>query len=302
MVAQVLITGSQGFIGRSLREYLTRKGYSVLGLDVCDGAEIKASILALDSLLPPLQDHRPSHVVHLAAISNPPACREDPLNCLNTNVLGTANMLEVARRLGVERFVYLSSANVYGPRPPLPVVEESPLSPRTVYDYSKVMAEKCVEAYRRVYGVPTVVFRSWKVFGEYDSPQSAISRFIDACLRDGEITLYNGGRDVTDPYHVENLCHAIELALRNENAVGEVFNVGTGNALSIRELAELIKRLTSSNAPISNAPPRSAEEAEPMISYPSIEKIRRLLGYRPIVSLEEGLMRQIRHRQRVLGF
>jgi nucleoside-diphosphate-sugar epimerase len=300
-VAQVLITGSQGFIGRSLREYLVREGYSVLGLDVCEGAEIKANILSLDELLSSLRDYRPSHIVHLAAISNPPACRSDPHNCLNTNVLGTVNMLEVARRLGVDRFVYLSSANVYGPHPPLPVVEETPLQPRTVYDYSKVMAEKCVEAYSRVYGVPAVIFRSWKVFGEYDSPQSAISRFIDACLRGGEITLYNGGRDVTDPYHVDNLCHAIELALRSEKAVGEVFNVGTGNAVSIRELAELIKRLTSSNAALKDAPPRSAEESEPMISYPSIEKIVRLLGYRPIVSLEEGLKRQIRHRQRALG-
>lgn len=301
MVTIILVTGSQGFIGRSLREFLTGRGYLVLGLDVCDGAEIKANILSLDELLLSIRDHRPSHIVHLAAISNPPACRADPHNCLTTNVLGTVNMLEVARRLSVDRFVYLSSANVYGPNPPLPVVEESPLSPRTLYDYSKVMAEKCVETYGRVFGVPTVVFRSWKVFGEYDSPQSAVSRFIDACLRGGEITLYNGGRDVTDPYHVDNLCHAIELALKSEKAVGEVFNVGTGNAVSIRELAELIKRLTSSTAAIKHAPPRSAEEAEPMISYPSIEKIRRLLGYDPIVSLEEGLMRQIRHRQKVLG-
>ncbi len=300
-MVQVLITGSQGFIGRSLRDYLEREGYSVLGLDVCEGAEIKASILSLDELSSSLRDHRPSHIVHLAAISNPPACRADPHKCLNTNVLGTVNMLEVARKLDVDRFVYLSSANVYGPRPPLPVVEETPLSPRTLYDYSKVMAEKCVEAYRLIYSVPTVIFRSWKVFGEYDSPQSAISRFIDACLRGGEITLYNGGRDVTDPYHVDNLCYAIKLALRSEKAVGEVFNVGTGNAVSIRELAELIRRLTSSNATIRDAPPRSAEEAEPMISYPSIEKIGRLLGYRPVVGLEEGLMRQIRHRRRVLG-
>ncbi|MEM0482059.1 MAG: NAD-dependent epimerase/dehydratase family protein [Nitrososphaerota archaeon] len=300
-MTQVLITGSQGFIGRSLRDYLARKGYSPLGLDVCEGAEIKASILSLDELLSLLRDYRPSHIVHLAAISNPSACRADPHSCLNTNVIGAVNMLEVARRLGVERFIYLSSANVYGPRPPLPVVEETPLAPRALYDYTKVIAEKCVEAYRCIYGVPTVVFRSWKVFGEYDSPQSAISRFIDACLRGGDMTLYNGGRDVTDPYHVDNLCHAIELALRSEKAVGEVFNVGTGNAVSIRELAELIKRLTSSNATIREAPPRSAEEVEPMISYPSIEKIGRLLGYRPIVSLEDGLMRQIRHRQRVLG-
>ncbi|MEM0381575.1 MAG: NAD-dependent epimerase/dehydratase family protein [Nitrososphaerota archaeon] len=300
-MALVLITGSQGFIGRSLREYLEKRGYSIIGLDISDGAEIKANILSLDDILMSLREYRPGNIVHLAAVSNPTSCRVDPHNCLNTNVIGTVNMLEAARRLGVERFIYLSSANVYGSHPPLPVSEESPLAPRTVYDYSKVIAEKCVESYNRVYGVPTVVFRSWKVFGEYDSPQSAVSRFIDACLKGGEIILYNGGRDVTDPYHVDNLGRAVELALSREEAVGEVFNIGTGNAVSIRELAGLIKKLTASSVTIREAPPRSAEEAEPMISYPSIEKIKRLLGYTPIVGLEEGLRRQIMRRRLALG-
>ncbi|MEM3155607.1 MAG: hypothetical protein QW668_03080, partial [Nitrososphaerota archaeon] len=134
-----------------------------------------------------------------------------------------------------------------------------------------------------------------------DSPQSAVSRFIDACLKGGEIILYNGGRDVTDPYHVDNLGRAVELALSREEAVGEVFNIGTGNAVSIRELAGLIKKLTASSVTIREAPPRSAEEAEPMISYPSIEKIKRLLGYTPIVGLEEGLRRQIMRRRLALG-
>ncbi|MEM3120010.1 MAG: NAD-dependent epimerase/dehydratase family protein [Nitrososphaerota archaeon] len=300
-MALVLITGSQGFIGRSLREYLEKRGYSIIGLDISDGAEIKANILSLDDILMSLREYRPGNIVHLAAVSSPTSCRVDPHNCLNTNVIGTVNMLEAARKLGVERFIYLSSANVYGSHPPLPVSEESPLAPRTVYDYSKVIAEKCVESYNRVYGVPTVVFRSWKVFGEYDSPQSAVSRFIDACLKGGEIILYNGGRDVTDPYHVDNLGRAVELALSREEAVGEVFNIGTGNAVSIRELAGLIKKLTASSVTIREAPPRSAEEAEPMISYPSIEKIKRLLGYTPIVGLEEGLRRQIMRRRLALG-
>lgn len=272
-----------------------------MGLDIADGAEIRANILSLDDVLSKLQNNKPVYIVHSAAVSNPPACRQDPHICLNTNVLGTVNMLEAARKLDIERFIYLSSANVYGERPPLPVTEDSPLAPRALYDYSKVIAESCVEAYRRLYGVPTVILRSWKVFGEYDSPKSAISRFIDACLRGGEITLFNGGRDVTDPYHVDNLCHAIDLALENDQAVGEIFNIGTGNAVSIRQLAELIVKLTSATTVIRDAPPRSAEEAEPMISYPSIEKIKQKLGYRPIVSLEEGLRRQITWRRRALG-
>jgi len=300
-VADVLITGSQGFIGRSLREFLERRGFNVMGLDVAPGSEARADVLSFVEVEAAFRRLKPSTVIHLAAYSSPSICRESPQVCLSVNVLGTTNVLEASRRVGVERFIYLSSANVYGPRPPVPVSEDSPLAPRTLYDYSKVMAERCVEAYSRIYGLPTVVLRSWKVFGEYDSPDSAVSRFIDACLTGNEIVLYNGGRDVSDPYHVDNLCHALQLVLESDRAVGETFNVGTGNSISVKELAETIARLTGADATFREAPPRSWEEAEPMISYPSIEKARMVLGYSPIVGLEEGLMRQIKYRRRILG-
>jgi len=300
-VEPILVTGSEGFIGRSLSEYLSNRGHAVLRLDVSSGADLTADVTDFGGLSSALERYKVGSIVHLAAVSNPPSCSSDPLRCLQTNVMGTLNMLEIARRIGVEKFVFLSSANVYGPRPPLPVTEEAPLAPRTLYDYSKVLSEMIVRAYHTLYGLPIVVLRSWKVFGEYDSPNSAISRFIDACLVGREIHLYNGGRDVTDPYHVVNLCHAIELALKSEKAVGEIFNIGGGSRVSIRELAEIIRELTSSQSLLVELPPRSAEEAEPMVSYPSIEKAAQVLGYRPIVGLREGLERVIRYKMLKTG-
>jgi nucleoside-diphosphate-sugar epimerase len=292
----VLVTGSEGFIGRSLCEYFSGRGYSVVRLDLAGGADLVADVVDFSGLSTALEQYKVGSVVHLAAVSNPPSCSGDPLRCLQTNIMGTLNMLEIARRRGVERFVFLSSANVYGPRPPLPVTEEAPLAPRTLYDYSKVLSEMIVRTYHTLYGLPAVVLRSWKVFGEYDSPRSAVSRFIDACLEGREIHLFNGGRDVTDPYHVVNLCRAVELALKSEKAVGEIFNIGGGSRVSIRELAEIIRELTSSQSPLVELPPRSAEEAEPMVSYPSIDKAAQVLGYRPIVGLREGLERVIRYK------
>ncbi len=93
-----------------------------------------------------------------------------------------------------------------------------------------------------------------------------------------------------------NYCRAVELALNADGISGEVFNLGTGNRISIRELADLIRRLTGSSSELVDLPPRTDQEREPMISYPSIEKARRVLGYEPVLGLEDGLRRLIEWR------
>lgn len=233
-------------------------------------------------------------VVHLAAIANIRQSLEDPYRCYLVNSFGTLNMLELAARKEVRRFVYMSSANVYGVPLRLPVDEETPFNPRVPYDYSKVVAENLVRSFLEHRGLPTVVLRSWKLFGEYDTLEAAIPRFIRSCLQGQPIPLYNGGRDTTDPYYVENFCHALDLVLTDEHAVGQAFNVGAGSELSIREIAETIRKLTNSGSKIEELPPRTPEESAVMRSYPRIEKISKMLGYRPKVSFEEGLRKTIR--------
>jgi len=296
-----LVTGSGGFVGRSLTSYLRQRGYTVAGLDISGEAEIRADVTRLDELSNSLRGHSFDIVIHLAALANITKCIAEPYECLRINCLGTMNMLELSAAMGAGKFIYASSANVYGARPPLPVTEEAPLRPRSPYDYSKVASENLSLAYRASRGLRVFILRSWKLFGEYDVPTSAVSRFIDACLRDEPITLYNGGRDVTDPYHVDNYCHAVELIIRDRQVDGGVFNIGSGIHLSIRELAEIIRELTGSRSEFRLLPARTPEEAEPMISYPSIERIKSVLGYEPIVPLREGLRRVIEHRRRLLS-
>ncbi|MCS7143073.1 MAG: NAD-dependent epimerase/dehydratase family protein [Aigarchaeota archaeon] len=298
---RVLITGSMGFVGRSLREYLLRAGYEVIGIDSRPNSDYNVDILDLHRLIEVFRRVEPDAVIHLAAISSPPACLSDQYNCFKVNVLGTLNVLEAAKLTSLKRFIYASSANVYGAPKESPVRETAPLNPRTPYDYSKVAAEQVVRSYSRL-GVPSVILRSWKLFGEYDSNESAISRFIDACLMNRPLTLYNDGRDVTDPCYVDNFSHMVDLILKKYNCDGcEVFNVGTGRSVSIKELAIKIRTLTDSRSELKTLPPRSELESEPMVSYPSIEKASEHLGYRPLVMLEEGLGRVIEHRSRTLG-
>jgi len=270
---RILITGSRGFIGRNLSNYLGEKGYEVIGVDVAEGADIRLDVSDYGECSKKLLSLEFDAVIHLAAIVSIPKSLDDPHRCFKVNSFGTLNMLEIAARKKVHRFIYASSANVYGVPVELPVTERTPLNPRTPYDYSKVVSEKLIECYSKVRGVKAVIFRNWKLFGEHDVETTAIPRFIKACLRNEPLTLYNEGRDTTDPTYILNFCHAVELALKKDEAVGEVFNLGTGNEVSIRELAEKIRELTGSSSELQLLPPRTEAEKEPMRSYPSIEKI-----------------------------
>ena len=163
--------------------------------------------------------------------------------------------------------------------------------PRMIY--SKVVAEQFVKSFHLHKQIPTVVLRSWNMFGPHDVPGRAIPRFIAACMSGQPIPLYNGGRDSDDFYYVENYCKAVTLALKNPKAVGEVFNVGTGGNVTVRELAEMVKQLTGSGSRLAILPSRTELEKKPRKTRPSINKVRHVLGHRPVVLLKKGLERTI---------
>jgi nucleoside-diphosphate-sugar epimerase len=289
---RVLITGVKGFVGSNLSLYLEGRGYEIIGCDISP-SQVQGDVTDEAFVLERLGSLDFDAVVHLAAMANVGESIKDPYRCFKINDLGTLNMLELACRKGVERFLYASSSNVYGVPVELPVKETTPFNPRTPYDQSKVAGEAMVVGYYRAKGLPITILRSWKLFGAHDAPSAAIPRFIQACFSNDPLTLYNAGRDITDPTHIENYCRAVELCLTKEEAVGEAFNIGTGRYKSIREIAETIKRLTGSSSEIKLLPPRSKLEETPMKSYPSIQKIQDILGYRVSIDFEEGIKRTI---------
>lgn len=290
---KILVLGSNGFVGVNLVRRLRRRGFQIIDADISPPASVITDISKRESFFNDLEDVDFDAVVHLAAITNIRDTIVNLYKCYDVNCVGTLNALELVSRRETRRLIYASSANVYGLPLELPVKESAIFNPRTPYDYSKVIGEYLVQSYHRHRNLPTSILRSWKLFGEYDSLQSAISRFIRSCLKNEPIPLFNSGRDTTDPYHVDNYCHAVELCLTKDEATGEAFNVGTGNELSIKQIAEIIRNMTDSNSQLQLLPPRSDMESEPMRSYPSIEEIKSRLGYQPIVTLEEGLKRTI---------
>jgi nucleoside-diphosphate-sugar epimerase len=194
---------------------------------------------------------------------------------------------------GVKRFHYASSANVYGAPKKNPVSEEHAMDPRVPYDYSKVVGENFAMSYFKTKGVPVSITRAWLLFGEFDHPSRAVPFFIRKCLKNEPVGLFNSGKDVTAPSHASNFAKLVAKILEKDASVGRAFNFGGAEKLSIRELAERVKRLTKSKSELQMLPPRSPAEKEPQVSYPSTERMRKLLGYDYELGVDEGLKRTI---------
>jgi len=289
---KVLVTGASGMVGRNLVDHFTQQGVNVIPTDL-SGWPISGDVLDGYFVFTKLASLDFDAVVHLAAVTDIRKTIEDPKLCFEINCFGTLNMLELAVKKKVKRFLLSSSANVFGVPKRNPVKEDSPFAPRVPYDYSKLAAENMAMSFHKAKGLPVSITRSWLLFGEYDQPTRATVRFIRACLKNEPVTLYGGGNDTTSPSHAVNYAKLALMILKDERAVGNTFNFGGEKTLSIRQLAETIKKLTGSSSELKIGPSRSEQEKEPQVSYPSTEKVRKLLGYRQELTLEEGLKRTI---------
>ena len=290
---KVLITGINGFVGRHLSAYLRAKGFEVKGLDITKGSDLQGDVSDQDYIFNVLSKESFDAIIHLAALADIRKTTEDPYNTYKVNCFGTLNLLELASRKNVERFLYASSANVYGVPADRPATEATPFNPRLPYDYSKVVSETLVRSFSIHKKLKVSITRSWLLFGEWEPQTRAVPRFVRACLSNQKIPLFNAGQDVTDPTHAQNYGRVAELILTKDQAIGEAFNFGSGSKMSIREMAETIRRVTNSGSEVELLPPRTEFEKEPQISFPSIEKLKDKLGYEPIVSFEEGVRRVV---------
>jgi nucleoside-diphosphate-sugar epimerase len=279
-------------VGRNLVKYFKEKGVDTIPTDVA-GWEVSGNLLDKEFVFGKLASLDFDAIVHMAAITEIRKTVEDPKLCFEVNCFGSLNMLELAHQKKVRRILCTSSANVYGAPKKNPVTEDSPFDPRVPYDYSKVVLENIAMSFYKTKNLPVSLTRSWLLFGEYDQPTRATLRFIRACLKDEPLTLFNGGKDVTSPSHAVNFAKLALEVLRNDRAVGRSYNFGGERPVSIRELAEKVKELTGSKSKLTLAPPRTALEAEPQISYPSLDRVKSELGYQHELTLEEGLLRTI---------
>jgi UDP-glucose 4-epimerase len=271
---RVLITGGAGFIGSHLVDRLvdSRRVQFIEG-DVRGSEVVEEAVKDVDL------------VCHLAALVSVPYSMREPLLTHEVNVTGTLNLLIASMNRGVKRFAYLSTCAVYGEPEHLPVDETHPTNPISPYAASKLAAEHYCKAFQQAYGLKTTILRPFNVYGPRQN-DGVVAQFVQRMKKGGLPIIYGNGRQTRDFLYVIDAVDAIVLALKHDSAVGEVFNIGTGKATTINELARLLLRVFDMELKPLREEPRIGDV---MQSCADIEKAEKDLGYKPRFSLKRAL-------------
>ena len=305
-MAKICVTGAAGFIGGHLAEELLRQGHEVAGLDdFSSGKRENAELLARHpnftlvegSIADPDAALRAvagaTWVFHLAAIPSVPLSVAEPERTNAVNVGGTVNLLEIARKAGVQRVVLACSCAAYGEGPEQPKHEGLVPRPMSPYAAQKIACELYAQTYTRAYGLPCVALRFFNVYGPRQDPKSeyaaAIPRFTTRLLKGQRPIVFGDGLQTRDFVHISDVVRANLLAATSDKAPGEVVNVASGVSSSLIDLIATLKQVIGSSAAgleIEHQAPRAGDLRE---SSADISKARAVLGYEPRVQLKEGL-------------
>jgi nucleoside-diphosphate-sugar epimerase len=299
-----LVTGGAGFIGSHLAEELVRRGETVRIVDNLSTGKRgniahMPSVEFLEGDLADLAVARRAvqgidYVLHQAAIPSVPRSVEDPIASNRANIDASLNILVAARDAGVKRLVYAGSSSAYGNTPALPKVETMGSAPMSPYALQKLVVEQYCQMFTTLYGLQTVTTRYFNVFGPRQDPSSpysgVISVFISALCDGRQPTIYGDGEHTRDFTYVANVVDGVLRACTAERASGEVINVATGGRISLNALFRTVRDLVGAKGEPIYADPRAGDVKD---SQADITKARRVLGYQPSVSFEDGLARTV---------
>ncbi len=309
----LLVTGGAGFIGsnfifyqlekhpedrvvcidsltyagniHTLKPILNDPRFRFVHADICD----RAAVFAL------FEEERPDIVVNFAAESHVDRSIEDPGVFLQTNIMGTAVLMDAARKYGVRRYHQVSTDEVYGDlpldRPDLFFTESTPLHTSSPYSSSKAGADLLVGAYGRTFGLPVTISRCSNNYGPYQFPEKLIPLMIAKAMHDEPLPVYGEGLNVRDWLYVEDHCKAIDLIIRN-GRVGEVYNVGGHNEKKNIDIVRLIcAALGKPESLITHVEDRKGHDMRYAIDP---TKIHTELGWLPETKFEDGIQKTIR--------
>jgi dTDP-glucose 4,6-dehydratase len=304
---KILVTGGAGFIGSNFIRYVLslNKGFSIVNFDKLTYAGNLANLKSVtsdlnycfkrgdicDAVAVEEAMHGCSAVVHFAAESHVDRSIYEPAPFIQTNVTGTFVLLQAARKARVERFVQVSTDEVYGDLAPGTFAEEdSPVQPSSPYSASKASADLLVRSYVRTYGFPGLITRSSNNYGPYQFPEKFLPLMITNASEDKPLPIYGDGRQERDWLHVDDNCRGI-LAVLEHGRIGEVYNIG---GLDIKEnltiARKLLRLLGKPESLLTYVKDRQGHDRRYALRSNKMEKD---LGWKPIVPLEDGLRQTI---------
>jgi UDP-glucose 4-epimerase len=301
--SRILITGGAGFIGshlvrRLIREnleiivldnlqagklenisrYVTKKNFRFVHGDVRDLNLVKSLVKDVDA------------VFHEAAIVSVPQSIENPVLANDVNVNGTLNLLKASVDSDVTRFAYASSSAVYGEAKNLPIREDSRLSPLSPYGVSKLAAESYVKVFHEVFGLETICLRYFNVYGpgqRYGEYSGVITQFLNRAAKSLPLIVFGDGEQIRDFVNIQDVVEANILALKTRGIAGETFNIGTGAATTINQLANMLLEVTNkTHLKVTHSKPKKGDIKH---SVADISEAKMKLHYCPNVSLKKGL-------------
>jgi nucleoside-diphosphate-sugar epimerase len=287
----VLVTGAAGLIGNAVCELLERRGTRVVAIDRIGSTAEQTPIVQCDltdihRLHSIVRGENISGIVHCGAYSGPMVSRDNPYAIVQVNILGTANVLEVARIYGIKRFVFCSSTSAYGNTPKGPVREDVPLAPTSVYGASKAAGEQLVSSYSIQHGIDGVSLRLSWVYGPRRTTDCTIRTMIEDALAHRP-TRIPWGRDFHRQYiHVEDAAEALVTALDVPSVQRRVYTVTGGTYATLHRIGELVRHVIPS-ADIQLGPgPDPGDDVQEEFD---ITAARQDLDFRPKRSLEDGI-------------
>ena len=304
-VSRALVTGGAGFVGSHIVDELIRRGIETIVIDdFSTGSRENLKMSRGSRLLTLLEgDIRQvwnllsgiegiDVVFHEAAIASVQRSVSQPLEVHDANVNATLNLLNYCTKTGVKRFVFASSAAVYGAVRNPPASEELVCIPASPYGASKIAVENYLSAFHSTYGLETVALRYFNIYGARqrldDYYSGVITVFARKLLRRSAPTIYGDGKQTRDFVNIHDIVQANMLAMESREAVGEVFNVASGRSVRILELLDTMVAMMGIKKGVRPlfAPSRAGDVR---VGTASISKIREKLGYTPKVRLEDGL-------------
>ena len=308
----ILVTGGAGFIGSNFLFYMLKKypDYRIVCIDsltyagnihtlkpIMDDPRfrfVRADICDREAVFRLFREEKPDIVVNFAAESHVDRSIENPGVFLETNIMGTAALMDAARKYGVTRYHQVSTDEVYGDlpldRPVLFFTEETPLHTSSPYSSSKASADLLAGAYHRTFGLPVTISRCSNNYGPYQFPEKLIPLMIAKAMHDEPLPVYGEGLNVRDWLYVEDHCKAIDLII-HKGRVGEVYNIGGHNEKRNIDIVKLIcAALGKPESLITHVPDRKGHDMRYAIDP---AKIHAELGWLPETRFEDGIKKTI---------